>query len=180
VILPAPDPTVVKSSKERIWIRLRTTWIDSGTEQWQIPGRSTGRSHAAEPESRSVHILKSSLRHGIQQKVLDRFCKYPTALDKSVGITTMIDYRNRTIVGLPTKQRNCLRGRTKRRSLLERFDSSSLRSTQHQGISREYSFPKAGGIYWRPCCDSLSHVLLPRRHGAPPNGDFDEPCGLPR
>jgi hypothetical protein len=89
-----------------------------------------------------------------------------TALDKSVGITTMIDYRNRTVVGLPTKQRNNLPGRLKRRSLLERFHRSSLRSTQHQAISREYSFPNVGCVYWRPCCGSLSHVLLPRRHGA--------------
>ena len=177
--MPAPDPTVVKSSKERIWIRLRTTWIDSGTEQWQIPCRSTGRSHAADPKFRSVHILKRSLRYGIHQKVLDWFCRHSTALNRSVGITTMGDYRNRTIVGLPTTRRNCLRGRPIRHSLLERLDFSSLRSAQHQGISREDSCTTAGGTHCRPCSRSSNYLLVLRLHPAPQTGDSDSPCGLP-
>ena len=94
MILPAPGPTIVKSSKERIRTFLRTTWIDSGTEQWQIPRTSTGRSRVADPKSRSEHILKTFLCYRIQRKSSSR-CKEPNDHKTT-------DSRNSTNVGLPT------------------------------------------------------------------------------
>jgi hypothetical protein len=60
----------------------------------------------------------------------------------------------------------------------ERVDFSSLRSIQHEGISREDSCPNAAGIYCRPCSGSRDHLLVLRLHPAPPSGDSDSPCYL--
>ncbi len=61
----------------------------------------------------------------------------------------------------------------------ERVNFISLRSTQQTGISREDSSPNADGICCRHYSGSPSHLLVPRLHGAPPNGDSNSSWGLP-
>jgi hypothetical protein len=84
VISPAMNPILAESSKDRIWIRLMTAWSESGTEHWQLVGRSTGPSRTADTKWRSEHILKGSLRHVIRQKVVELVLHVPNSLEVEV------------------------------------------------------------------------------------------------
>jgi hypothetical protein len=100
-MLFAPDPSVMESSKERILIRLSAISIDSGTEQPQIPGRSTGRSPAKGPESRSENILETFL--SVEWDIETWIVLDANSYRRKCNEHKITAHRNQTIVGLPTE-----------------------------------------------------------------------------